>query len=85
MEANKPFDELTDDGGNEIAFYDFRTEKIKTGIKYTDGTEVEIPKSIICEMLMMWNRKDGKTHLLWMYQNIQQPQAVRKLHLSLLT
>ena len=63
MEANKPFDELTDDGGNEIAFYDFRTEKIKTGIKYTDGTEVEIPKSIICEMLMMWNRKDGKTHL----------------------
>ena len=42
-------------------------------------------KSIICEMLMMWNRKDGKTHLLWMYQNIQQPQAVRKLHLSLLT
>ena len=63
MEANRPFDELTDGGGNEIAFYDFRTKKIKTGIKYTDGSEVEIPKSIICEMLMMWNRKDGKTHL----------------------
>ena len=63
MEANKPFDELTDGGGNEIAFYDFRTKKIKTGIKYTDGSEVEIPKSIICEMIMMWNRKDGRTHL----------------------
>lgn len=63
MEANKPFDDLTDGGGNEIAFYDFRTKKIKTGIKYVDGSEVEIPKSIICEMVMMWNRKDGRTHL----------------------
>lgn len=63
MEANKPFDDLADGGGNEIAFYDFRTKKIKTGIKYVDGSEVEIPKSIICEMVMMWNRKDGQTHL----------------------
>ena len=63
MEATKPFDELTDGGGNEIAFYDYRTKKFKTGIKYTDGSEVEIPKSIICEMVMMWDRKDGRTHL----------------------
>ena len=63
MDANMPFDELTDGGGNEIAFYDFRTKNIKTGIKYTDGTEVEIPKSIICELVMLWERNDGKKHL----------------------
>lgn len=62
-DANKPFDELVDGGGNEIAFYDFRTKKIKTGIKYADGSEVEIPKSIICELMMMWERKSGRTHL----------------------
>lgn len=62
-DANKPFDELVDGGGNEIAFYDFRTKKIKTGIKYADGSEVEIPKSIICELMMMWERKAGRTHL----------------------
>lgn len=63
MEANKPFDELIDGGGNEIAFYDFRTKKIKTGIKYIDGSEVEVPKSIICELVMVWERKQGRTHL----------------------
>lgn len=63
MDANKPFDELTDGGGNEIAFYDFRTKNIKTGIKYQDGSEVEIPKSIICELVMLWDRKQGRNHL----------------------
>ena len=63
MDANMPFDELTSGGANEIAFYDFRTKNYKTGIKYTDGTEVEIPKSIICELVMLWERKDGKKHL----------------------
>lgn len=63
MEANKPFDELTNDGGNEIAFYDFRTKNVKTGIKYIDGTEVLIPKSIVCELVMLWDRKQGRTHL----------------------
>ena len=63
MDATKPFDELTDGSGNEIAFYDFRTKNVKTGIKYTDGTEVEIPKSIICELVMLWDRKQGRSHL----------------------
>ena len=63
MDATMPFDELTSGGGNEVAYYDFRTKKVKTGIKYTDGTEVEIPKSIICELVMLWDRKDGKKHL----------------------
>ena len=63
MDATMPFDELTDGGGNEIAFYDFRTKKVKTGIKYVDGTDVEIPKSIICELVMLWDRKQGRNHL----------------------
>ena len=63
MDATMPFDELTDGGANEVAFYDFRTKAYKTGIKYADGTEVEIPKSIICELVMLWERNDGKKHL----------------------
>ncbi len=63
MDATMPFDELTDGGGNEIAFYDFRTKKVKTGIKYVDGTDVELPKSIICELVMLWDRKQGRSHL----------------------
>ncbi len=63
MDATKPFDELVEGGGNEIAFYDYRTKGIKTGIKYIDGSEVEVPKSIICELVMMWERKQGRTHL----------------------
>ena len=63
MDATLPFDELTDGGGNEIAFYDFRTKLHKTGIKFEDGTDVEIPKSIICEIVMLWDRKQGRTHL----------------------
>ena len=63
MDANKPFDELVDGGANEIAFYDFRTKKVKTGIKYMDGTDVEIPKSIVCELVMAWERKQGRGHL----------------------
>ena len=63
MDATLPFDELTNGGGNEIAFYEFRTKLHKTGIKFEDGTEVEIPKSIICEIVMLWDRKQGRTHL----------------------
>lgn len=63
MDATIPFDELTNGGGNEIAFYDFRTKTHKTGIKYVDGTEVELPKSIICELVMLWDRKQGRSHL----------------------
>ena len=63
MDATMPFDELTDGGGNEIAFFDFRTKTHKTGIKYQDGTEVELPKSIICELVMLWDRKQGRKHL----------------------
>ena len=63
MDATMPFDELTDGGGNEIAFFDFRTKTHKTGIKYQDGTEVELPKSIICELVMLWDRKQGRSHL----------------------
>ena len=63
MDANMPFDELTSGGANELAYYDFRTKNYKTGIKYVDGTEVEIPKSIICELVMLWERNDGKKHL----------------------
>ena len=63
MDATLPFDELTDGGGNEIAFYDFRTKLHKTGIKFEDGTDVEIPKSIICEIVMLWDRKQGRNHL----------------------
>ena len=63
MDATIPFDELTDGGGNEIAFYDFRTKMHKTGIKYQDGTDVMLPKSIICEIVMLWDRKQGRKHL----------------------
>ena len=63
MDATMPFDELTDGAGNEIAFYDFRTKTHKTGIKYQDGTDVELPKSIICELVMLWDRKQGRNHL----------------------
>jgi len=63
MDATLPFDELTDGGGNEIAFFDFRTKTHKTGIKYQDGTEVELPKSIICELVILWDRKQGRRHL----------------------
>ena len=63
MDATMPFDELTNGAGNESAFYDFRTKTVKTGIKYQDGTEVEIPKSIICELVMTWHRKQGREHL----------------------
>ena len=63
MDATMPFDELTDGGGNEVAFYDFRTKGINTGIKYQDGSDVVVPKSIICQLIMTWNRKAGKTHL----------------------
>ena len=64
MDANMAFDELTSGGANEVAFYDFRTKLHKTGIKYNDGTEVAIPKSIICEIVMLWDRKQGKNHLM---------------------
>lgn len=63
MDANKPFDALIDGDKNEIAFYDFRTKTFKTGIKYTDGSEVEIPKSIMCELIMAWKRDAGRKHL----------------------
>ena len=64
MDATKPFDELTKgNGGNEVAFFEFRTKKFKTGIKYTDGTEAELPKSVICEMILTWERQQGRTHL----------------------
>ena len=63
MDATMPFDELTNGGSNEIAFYDFRTKTHKTGIKYQDGTDVQLPKSIICELVMLWDRKQGREHL----------------------
>lgn len=63
MDATMPFDELTDGGGNEIAFYNFRTKNVNTGIKYIDGSDVVVPKSIVCELVMMWDRKQGRTHL----------------------
>ncbi len=63
MDANKPFDALIDGDKNEIAFYDYRTKTFKTGIKYTDGSEVEIPKSIMCELVMAWKRDAGRKHL----------------------
>lgn len=63
-DANKPFDELTSgNGGNEVAFFDFRTKLYDVGLVDKNGRKVTLTKSIMCELLMAWERDQGRVHL----------------------
>lgn len=63
MVARKPFDALMNGGGNEVQMYDFLTRTYDTGIKYLDGSPVLLPKNMICEIILLWERKQGRKHL----------------------
>lgn len=63
MKMQKPFDVLIRGKGNRRLYHEFRTKLVNTGIKFTDDTDVKLPKSMICELIMLWDRKQGRTHL----------------------
>ncbi len=63
MDATKPFNVLMEGPGNQALMYDFLTQLHDTGIKDTNGNTVMLPKNMICEVIMLWERKQGRAHL----------------------
>lgn len=63
MDFQKPFDNLVNGRGNGRLYQEFMDKPVKTGFKYSDGTDVELPKRMICEIIMLWDREQGRSHL----------------------
>ncbi len=63
MDATKPFNVLMEGPGNQALMYDFLIQLHDTGIKDTKGNIVMLSKNMICEVIMLWERKQGREHL----------------------
>ncbi len=63
MDASRPFDRLRDGAANAGLYNEWLTTPINTGMKYSDGSDVVLTKNMLCNLLLLWERPQGRRHL----------------------